>query len=299
MAYGIWRTKSSAFCYWRFSGEKNRMAFTKEQEGKTMEEIVKKIREKLAENMKLTELLTGLLRDCPEGHLRLTTTDGYPRYYQISGSRKKYLGKKELDLRKGLAGKDYYRKLLRETEEETKAIQQFLKRTDPKAKIKAYEEMHDKRKQYIDPLVLPDDLYARKWLEESKRNAALRRNSYEKPEGLLTQNGEYVRSKSEKILADTYWYNGILYVYEYPLMLEDGWVFSDFKLLNLRLRKTVYQEHFGRMDDPDYAEAAVQKIQRYERSGYHMGDQIIYTMETSGNPLNMKDVERMIRQYLL
>jgi hypothetical protein len=39
-------------------------------------------------------------------------------------------------------------------------------------------------------------------------------------------------------------------VYEYPLMLEDGWVFSDFKLLNLRLRKTVYQEHFGRMDDP-------------------------------------------------
>lgn len=264
-----------------------------------MEEILKKIREKLTENMKLLELLTGLIRDCPEGHLRLTTTNGYPRYYWITDSQKKYLGKKDLELRKELMGKDYYQKLLRETEEETKAMQQFLRRVDPKAKIRAFEELHDKKKQYVDPLVLPDDLFAERWLEESKRNAALRRNSYEKPEGFLTLNGEYVRSKSEKILADTYRYNGILYVYEYPLMLEDGWVFSDFKLLNLRLRKTIYQEHFGRMDDPDYVEGAVQKVQRYERSGYHMGDQIIYTMETSRNPLNMKDVEIMIRQFLL
>ena len=264
-----------------------------------MEEIIKRIREKLAENLKLSELLRTLIRDCPEGHLKLTTTKGYPRYYWINDGQKKYLGKKNLDLRRKLAGKDYYLKLLRETEEETKAIQQFLKRLDPKAKIRAYEELHNKRKQYVDPLILPDDLFAERWLEESRRNAALRKNSYEKPDGFQTQNGEMVRSKSEKILADTYRYYGILYVYEYPLMLEDGWVFSDFKLLNLRLRKTIYHEHFGRMDDPEYAEGAIHKIQRYERSGYHMGDQIIYTMESSGIPLNMKDVERIIRQTLL
>lgn len=32
--YGIRQTKSGAFCYWRFSEEENRMAFTKGQEAK-------------------------------------------------------------------------------------------------------------------------------------------------------------------------------------------------------------------------------------------------------------------------
>ena len=38
--------------------------------------------------------------------------------------------------------------------------------------------------------------------------------------GLITEKGEYVRSKSEKIIADTLTKNNINYVYELPLRLK-------------------------------------------------------------------------------
>ena len=76
-------------------------------------------------------------------------------------------------------------------------------------------------------------------------------------------------------------------------------VFPDFKLLNKRTRKTIYWEHFGMMDDPDYLDTAIQKIQRYARSGIFLGDTLIVTFETSRRPLSTKDIELLIQKHLL
>ena len=51
------------------------------------------------------------------------------------------------------------------------------------------------------------------------------------------------------------------------------------------------------MDRPEYAEAAVRKIMEYEAGGLLLGNQLIITMETTEKPLNIEDVERILKQF--
>lgn len=68
------------------------------------------------------------------------------------------------------------------------------------------------------------------------------------------------------IIADLLNKEGIPYRYEYPIQLNGvGWIYPDFTVLNVRLRKEYYWEHLGMMDDYSYAEKALQKISSYEQ----------------------------------
>ena len=62
----------------------------------------------------------------------------------------------------------------------------------------------------------------------------------------------------------------------------------DFTVLNIRKRKELYLEHFGMMDNPAYAEKAINKIQMYEQNGIYVGEKLMLTYETSKNPINPK-----------
>jgi len=109
-----------------------------------------------------------------------------------------------------------------------------------------------------------------------------------------------VRSKSEKIIADTLERRGIPYRYEAPLILQDGvTVYPDFSLLNVRRRKEYIWEHLGMMDNEDYARSAVTKLNSYINSGFFPGEQLILTMESQKTPLGTKTIERMIERYLI
>ena len=58
---------------------------------------------------------------------------------------------------------------------------------------------------------------------------------------ILTENGERVRSKSEKILADYFYRQNILYKYEKPLYLKGyGTVYPDFTFLSSKTGKEIY-----------------------------------------------------------
>lgn len=116
----------------------------------------------------------------------------------------------------------------------------------------------------------------------------------------MAERGERVRSKSEKILADYFYRRGIPYKYEKPLYLKHfGTVYPDFTFLSKRTRKEIYWEHDGRMDDPVYAQSAVRKIQAYEENDIYPGEQLILTFETEKQVLNTREIERLVRRYLL
>ena len=92
---------------------------------------------------------------------------------------------------------------------------------------------------------------------------------------------------------------GIPYRYEYPIHLRGlGKIYPDFTVLNVRERKELYFEHFGIMDNPAYAEMAVNKIQTYIQNGIFPGDKLMITYETGKKPLNQKNVKTMIHRYL-
>lgn len=264
-----------------------------------MEDILEKIKEKVQADRDLIRRLMQLIDKCPPGRIQISTVKKHPRHYLVSGGRREYLGKDRSELADGLMRKEYYLKLQHTLEEEVKTLEKFILSYDPRAAIRVYEEMHPERRRAVEPLVMPEALLAQKWFEEGQRKIAAQGNGFAKPEEFLTLNGEYVRSKSEKILADTFYHHHILYLYECPLRVGDKTIYPDFTLINLRTGEIYYWEHFGRMDDPEYANEMVQKFRLYERSGIFHGEKLIMTMETSKTPLNIKDVERLIHKYLL
>lgn len=117
---------------------------------------------------------------------------------------------------------------------------------------------------------------------------------------LFTERGEKVRSKSEKILADKLYSMGIPYRYEYPLKLgRYGTVYPDFTLLNVKTRKEYLLEHFGMMDNPEYCQKALLKIEEYARCGIYPGKNLLCTFETSRKSPNMTIIEQMLDKFLL
>lgn len=123
---------------------------------------------------------------------------------------------------------------------------------------------------------------------------------YEGTAEIVTEKGERVRSKSEKILADYFYRNNILYQYEKPLYLKEyGTVYPDFTFLSKKTRKEIYWEHEGMMDKPEYAKSAVKKIESYQRNGIHLGERLILTFETELTVLNSQIVEELVEKYLV
>lgn len=159
-----------------------------------------------------------------------------------------------------------------------------------------YEHLHEERQKLVLPIIKTDEEYIRAWENIEFRGKEID----EKTPEIYTTKGERVRSKSEVIIADALKREGIPYRYEYPVFLKHlGEVYPDFTVLNVRERKEIYWEHLGMMDDIDYVEYALKKMEAYEANGIFAGENLILTYETKKNPLNPKTVTRMIKRYLL
>ena len=52
------------------------------------------------------------------------------------------------------------------------------------------------------------------------------------------------------------------------------------------------------MDNPEYCEKAIKKIETMQKNGIYIGEKLIVTFETQSHPLNMKIVENTIKKYL-
>ncbi|MBQ7602005.1 MAG: hypothetical protein IJU49_07595 [Lachnospiraceae bacterium] len=265
-----------------------------------MDEIIEILETLLKEDLNRASQAERLLQGRPEGRLDVTMAGKVTRYYWVSGKQRRYLGKSQRALIKSLAEKKYYRRILVKIQTEIETIRSFLDRFNPHSQIEVYEKMPEACKHLLTPLVLPDDAFLEQWLAESKILLETGNITFQKTNDFRTLNGEYVRSKSEMILANTFRHYSIIYCYECPLHLNrETTVYPDFRLLNKRTRKTYYWEHFGMLDDPEYLESALLKIHRYMQAGIYPFDQLIITWETSKSPLKMSDVELFINRYLL
>ena len=112
--------------------------------------------------------------------------------------------------------------------------------------------------------------------------------------------GVKMRSKSEVLIANIFTDLGAPYLYEFPVYLGYyGTRFSDFLVLNVRLRKVFYCEHFGMMDNADYCAKSLEKIHAYEKSGHFPGSDLIIFHETSNKPLDTQLVRSIAEHYLL
>lgn len=152
---------------------------------------------------------------------------------------------------------------------------------------------------------MSDEQYAERWKEQMLQAAGAGMPFAEDSQKYYTANGERVRSKSEVIIADALLRNGVTYCYEVPLKLkridDAGKVtfHPDFLCLNVRIRREFYWEHFGIMDDEDYKDNAVGKLNLYAENGFLPGSNLIITMESGVESLDTRVVEKLIKEFLL
>ena len=250
---------------------------------------------------KIIKIKEKNLENAPNGRLRISIEENNTRYYfrhEGGNTNGKYLRNPNTTLVKQLAQKTYDEKILKNLKTESfylNKLCQFYKKNDVNC---IFQKLTEERKKLVEPITLENDKYAQKWLQEKEKNLE---NTSLPPsdKDFFTDKGEHVRSKSEVIIANILNRMGVPYYYEFPLKLKNNvTVHPDFCCLNLRTRKEIFWEHFGLMDDNNYSNNAVKKIRNYTENGYFAGDSFIYTMETSDQTLNTKEIEKIVKNYL-
>lgn len=262
-----------------------------------MEETKKLLEERKKYLLKTKKEKEKALSIAPEGTLRICSSRRTPQYYQRIAPKDTsgvYIREKDNQIIPKLAQKDYNRKVLVAVEKELKAIDKYLANYPNFNAEQIYESLHAERQKLVLPIRESDEQYVQNWVGTQYQGKEFCADTPE----LYTAKGERVRSKSEVIIADVLSREGVPYRYEYPIYLKGlGKVYPDFTVLNVRLRKEIYWEHLGMMDDSDYVEKAIQKIAAYEKSGFWPGDKLILTYETRTNPINQKQIRDIIEHH--
>ena len=226
----------------------------------------------------------------PKGSVVACKVNGKYRWYHQKkksggGYQRSYINAKNNELAKRLAQKAYFRRMLLDRENELECISDYIS----KRKVTRYDAMLEYDSPYRELLLNSE------WaMEQYNRNPS-------HPENLVVKapKGEFVRSKSEALIANALFDLGIQYRYECELELSGEVVYPDFTIKDKKSGKIILWEHFGKMDDPDYFAKTIRKIALYLKNGYIPGVNLIMTFETKKEPFVTDDVQRAIMQNLI
>lgn len=264
-----------------------------------------------------------------QGSLRIAINKGTPQYYHITtkgDTNGKYIPKSNSKLISSLAQKEYLEKCNRIIERQQKALARFLKDFHPEDIIAVHTNLTEAKRRFVTPLLLTDEEFAAQWQAKPYSGKFFAKDTPEH----FTNSGLRVRSKSEVIIAECLARHNIPFRYEAPLELIIGdtssitaetptnnirrrtlnqdadlmqskavTFYPDFTCLNKRTRQEFIWEHFGMMDNPNYARNAIEKQRSYAAAGYIPGINFIATTETTDLPLNIPYIEQMTKSLLM
>ena len=211
-----------------------------------------------------------------------------------------YIKDENLDFAKQIACRDYYKKLHKVLKDQLAKVQNAL--VNPNIEINnCYISMDEWKRTLISPI--QDSIQSKINAWNSERYEINRSH----PETLIhpTDRGELVRSKSEEIIANYLFSKRdvIDYKYERPLRIvvngKETIIHPDFTIIILKTGKIYILEHVSRLDLPDYHDAFVFKHRAYIESGMYQTGKIIYSFESAGQPLNMKEIKTLINEIIL
>lgn len=203
----------------------------------------------------------------------------------------KYIKKSEIKLAQSLAQKSYNKKIKNIVKKILPLMKKMYEYFDENLIDDVYDQYSDERKNLVMPMFETKGQYAEIWINQPYQGKGFDSRSNE----IFTNKGNRVRSKTEKILADKFENLDIPYKYECPLSLGERVIYPDFTFLDPHTCEEIYWEHFGMMDNPQYAENAIKKIELYSMNGL----KLICTFETGNRAPNNQYVDWLINQHLL
>jgi len=263
------------------------------QQKSYLEKILKQLKTPRNRNSKHNSDKNQILSS--EYKLRTSVSNGKTQYYLLHDGKRKYITKERIAEARQKAQQEYERGLIPKIEKRISELDKIQKALDEPAWMRGEVGMCEAKKKLITPVFETDEEYALKWQSVEYYG----KNIDDSVPYVLTDRGERVRSKSEKIIADKLFAKGIPYRYEYPIKTRNGIVYPDFCMLNVRTRKEWYLEHLGMMDNPQYSAKNVWKIEQYEKENLWPGEGLLLTYETADKTLDTQLLEKMLDKYLL
>lgn len=229
-------------------------------------------------------------------NIRIDHRNNQFSFYLIStkgDTKGKYLSSKNggKELAAKIAQNQYYKKVLNRTAYLIKEIDKLISKLEANSIEGCYDSLSKARQELVHPLVLNDKQFTKEWL-----SVPFNSNPYNEEHKLYkTLQGEFVRSKSELLLANLFYELKIPYRYEAELILSDGSkVYPDFTLLNPVTREVVYFEHFGMMDNEEYRNNALHKINKYASNDIYLGKNLIASFESIQTPIDISLVRKTL-----
>ncbi len=230
----------------------------------------------------------------PEGNINVKFKNGRAYYYHYDKQfGQKYLILNDKDTITTYLQKDYLQRVLKAAQIEHTALIKMLALYPDVLAEDVYDQLPESRKQFATSIVLGDEEYARQWLENPYTHKGFPSDA----PVYFTIKGERVRSKSEMIIADRLFANGIPYKYECPLKIGKAIIHPDFTILRMSDRQILYHDHCGMMDNADYTDEMVYRVNEYNHAGILVGDRLFLTFESSKTPLDVRVVDQLINTH--
>ena len=232
------------------------------------------------------------LKAMPEGKLICCKN----KWYRSDGHKKTYIKKKDRQLAEQLAAKKYLFALLEDLEKEKSAIDMYLRHSiKENGKVEALFTDSSEILNLLSSQFYPLSKELDDWMK----------SPYEKnlkhPEHLTQKVGssEFVRSKSEAMIAKSFKQHKIPYRYEEQLILGEVTLYPDFTVRHPKTGKVYFWEHFGLLDKVEYVKNMHNKMKLYTENQILPGIHLITTYETKETPLTYEMVELLINYYFL
>lgn len=164
----------------------------------------------------------------------------------------------------------------------------YLKKTDALIRHLAQKEYDEDAAKALESEIALIEDFLRQSRFSGQFQTKLHQSKQPLAEHLSLSDEEYVKR-----------WKHIPFRYEPRLKLKAYTVHPDFMCLNVRTRTEFVWEHFGMMDDTEYAAKNVLKLHAYQADGWIPGRNLIITMETKKSHIDAISIQQIIEAYLL
>lgn len=247
-------------------------------------------------NIQLAQIDEELL-SLPEGELKIYPNNGTYKWYWVNGKGRTYISQKNKKLAEKLTYRKYL-KLKREVIQEEKASCYNVLNSFNGAVENLQAFLHDKHYAQIlkkSGINNTEQAYYKDWVNQKYNTNP----HYLEQLTFVCPSGNYVRSKSEVFIDMVLSQYGIPFRYECELQIGKIKFFPDFTIMNPMTGEILYWEHFGRMDNEEYARNAFGKMKKYYEAGIVPGRNLIMTFETKDRPFSFFDAEQALKSVNL